>query len=240
MNLDIVLPCYNPIDSWVETIISSYQTLCKRLPDTNINIYLVNDGSGKKIKDSDIEYLNANIKSFHYISYYFNRGKGYALRKGVKKTKSEIVIFTDVDFPYEEDSLLKVYNVLVHKEADICLGIRDESYYEKVPPERVKLSKFLRYITRKLLSIPVNDTQCGLKGFNQRGKDIFLKTSIKRYLFDIEFIFLAARTQGIIFKPIEVKLKPGIVFSKINFKLLFKEILNFIFIFIRFRLIKSK
>ena len=65
---------------------------------------------------------------------------------------------------------------------------------------------------------------------NQKGKDIFLQTSIDRYLFDLEFIFLSARNKLNI-KTVEVELRPEIVLSKMNWKILLQEFGNFLKIF---------
>jgi hypothetical protein len=71
-----------------------------------------------------------------------------------------------------------------------------------------------------------------LKGFNQRGKEIFMQTSINRYLFDLEFVFLSARKKAII-KTIEVQLRPEVTLSTMNWKILLQEGGNFLKIFLR-------
>ena len=74
----------------------------------------------------------------------------------------------------------------------------------------------------------IYDTQCGLKAFNQKGKNIFLETTINRYLFDLEFVYLASNAEDIKIIPVNVQLKPGVVFSKMNFKVLRSELMSFI------------
>jgi hypothetical protein len=90
----------------------------------------------------------------------------------------------------------------------------------------------LRLLIRFFIQIPTDDTQCGLKGFNIKGKEVFLSTSIDRYLFDLEFIFLAAKKKLTIQK-VPVQLKKGIVLSKSNFGILSTELFNFLKIFLR-------
>ena len=73
-----------------------------------------------------------------------------------------------------------------------------------------------------LLRIPTDDTQCGLKGFNQVGREVFLSTTIQRYLFDLEFIFLAAQ-KNLRIATEEVQLRPDVILSKMNWKKLYQN-----------------
>ena len=229
--LDIVLPCYNPIGNWAQNIVNTVNNVSRQLPGVTLTVYLVNDGSLKGVHEQELALLQTKLPAFHYIHYQQNRGKGYALREGVKQTTAPICIYTDIDFPYTEESFLKIYRELLSGESDIAVGARDEDYYANVPATRVRISKTLRFFTRKMLFLPVNDTQAGLKGFNQRGREIFLKTTIDRYLFDLEFLFEAAKIPGIRITPLKVALKPGIIFSKMNSRILMNEGYSFFKIF---------
>lgn len=230
--LDIVLPCYNPIQNWAQNIINSVNNLTNLLPDTQFYVYLVNDGSSKGILEEDLNLLRQQLPAFTYINYPDNQGKGHALREGVKQINHDFCIYTDIDFPYTEDSFINIYEELRSGRADIVVGVRDEAYYANVPPTRVKISKTLRFFARKMLTLPVNDTQAGLKGFNRRGREAFLKTTINRYLFDLEFLFMAAKGRKLKIKPVNVTLKPGIVFSKMNSKILMTEGYSFVKLFL--------
>ena len=226
--LCIVLPCYNPQPGWVETIISTSNSILDKDPNILLEIILVNDGSTKGISPSDIKLLHSELPSFHYIHYKNNYGKGHALRMGVGSAEGKYIIVTDVDFPYEDEAVLEIYKRLLTGEADVCLGVRSERYYKKIPVFRKHLSKAFKYITRKVFKLPVSDTQCGIKGFNTKGREVFLQTSINRYLFDLEFVFLLSKACHLNVVPIDVKLKPGIVFSRISLKILVKESVNFL------------
>ncbi|MBO9701504.1 MAG: glycosyltransferase family 2 protein [Sporocytophaga sp.] len=224
--LDIVLPCYNPLDGWEVRINRSIKNLNEILPDLNINLIVVNDGS-PNIEQSSIDYLFKNLKSFQFNSYNENKGKGFALRKGLEYATSEIIIYTDVDFPFEEINIVEIYNKLKGKEADIIVGVRDQSYYSTVPKTRILISKIFKYFSAKLLNLSVTDTQCGLKGFNNLGKSIYSETTINRYLFDLEFIYLACKRKGVKLISHQVSLRKGVTFSNLNIKILTIESLSF-------------
>jgi glycosyltransferase involved in cell wall biosynthesis len=227
LDLDIVLPCYNPQKGWVEQIITAYASLSKQLGDIHIGLYIVNDGSTNQNVDADIALIKQQIPGLVYIPYKPNQGKGNGLRTGVAQTTAPLVIYTDIDFPYQEGSILAVYNQLLIKGGDVVIGVRPMSYYEKVPPARRVISKVLRFFIKLFIRIPTTDTQAGIKGFNERGKAVFLQTTIKRYLFDMEFIYLSERQKLKIYcQP--VHLREGVIFSHMNWRVLAIEGFNFL------------
>lgn len=221
--VSVVLPAYNPTENWKESLYN-FSAKIKANFDASVEFIVVNDGSKQNL-------TLENTNDVNMISYTENKGKGYALREGVKAANGELIIYTDIDFPYTHDSFLKIYSSLKGG-ADVAIGIRGEEYYTHLPRARVRISKLLRWFIKKFLRIPTDDTQCGLKGFNQRGKEVFLQTTINRYLFDLEFIFLAARNKLSI-KTVEVELRPEVTLSKMNWKVLTQEFGNFLKIFIK-------
>lgn len=231
--LSIVLPCYNPPLNWADRIVASVEYLNHALPDTQITVCLVNDGSTRNVNIEDFGKLADNMP-FRFISYTQNRGKGYALRQGVAACEdAEIIIFTDIDFPYQEADIVSMYEAICTEKWNILVGRRAENYYENVPKIRIFISKLLKFFIRFLLNIPINDTQCGLKGFDKIGKEIFLCTTIERYLFDLEFIYLAAKIKSIRLSSMEVELKPGIIFSRMNMNILLTEGWNFLKVWLK-------
>lgn len=226
-NLDIIIPCYNPLKDWHKSIVNSYNFISNVLLDTNIHIILVNDGSKVGVEDSDIEFLKENILNFTYLDLKDNNGKGFAVREGFKWSKSEFAIFTDVDFPYEEENLLEMYQKLKGG-ADIVLGNRNQDYYNKVPVFRKILSKTFKKLLKILFQIPTSDTQAGLKAFSTKGKKYVLETTTNRYLFDLELIKRAAKNKTIQFDYVGLKLKENIVLSKLSMVILVKEFKNLI------------
>lgn len=224
-SLDIVIPCFNPDPGWEDNLIQYYLNLSKELGEGCSTLILVNDGSTTEVTDAQIDKIKAAIPGTNYLEYPENKGKGHALRTGVQSSKSEFAIFTDVDFPYEIDSVVKVYRQLCDG-TDIALGYREQDYYSTVPLFRKLLSQALRWVLRYLLKLSITDTQCGLKGFNKSGKQVFLTTTINRFLFDLEFVMLSSKDTTISTKPVLVKLREGVVFSKVNMKVLCVELLN--------------
>ena len=226
--LSVILPCFNPRPDWFEIVMQDFLILEDE--QKKVELIIVNDGSSKNFTEAEVISFFLKQPAIKIISYSENKGKGYALREGVKQAQGDLIIYTDIDFPYTHDSFRKIYNPLKNEDADVAIGIRSEEYYAHLSKSRVRISKLLRWFIKKFLRIPTDDTQCGLKGMNQKGKQVFLQTTIDRYLFDLEFIFLSAR-QKLSVKTVEVELRPEIQLSKMNWKILLQEFGNFLKIF---------
>ncbi len=225
--LSVVLPCYQPAPDWQAQVLAGYQAVVAAAGHRP-ELLIVDDGNAAPIEQSAGE-LKAQIPEIRFLRYTPNRGKGYALRQGVAAAAGELLIYTDIDFPYRTESFAALYQQLLAGSADVAIGIKDTTYYESVPPARRFISKSLRRGIGLLLHMPVTDTQCGLKGFNSRGKEQFLATTINRYLFDLEFVarcFKKAIHLKVVALP--VTLRPGVTFRKMNYRLLWPEVKNFI------------
>lgn len=196
----------------------------------DIRLILVNDGSGKNAAEEIFQSLKKSVPELEWLGYPTNRGKGYALRKGVEMVRTDLCLLTDIDFPYTLESMLALEKILLEK-GGICVGYRPELYYKKVPFFRKILSQAFRWLIRKVLRLPVDDTQCGLKGFDRAGSSVFLKTTVNRFLFDLEFLILAKGKVPI--NPVHAVLREGIVFSSVRPSILIQESFNFLKILFR-------
>jgi glycosyltransferase involved in cell wall biosynthesis len=224
--VSFVLPSYNPPANWEHVVVENYQKLAV-LIEEDIEIVVINDGSILGHSEKSITYLGNNLELFKYIKYDTNAGKGYALRKGVAEAAGDLIIYTDIDFPYTNESILDIYKQL-KEGADIVIGVKDKAYYSAVPAARRVVSKLFRRLIRTFLSIPVTDTQCGLKGFRKECKYVFLGTTIDRYLFDLEFVYNSFKQKPPLkITPTFIVLKPGVVFRTVNMRIIAAELRNF-------------
>jgi glycosyltransferase involved in cell wall biosynthesis len=222
--VDIVLPCYNPNETWHEELCAFYDFI---RPFYAVNFIVVNDGSISGDPRAQVNTIREKGVPVSFISYSKNRGKGYALRQGVAASSAQFILYTDIDFPFTNDSMKEVLSTLTSGESNIVAGFRNDNYYEKnISAFRIQLSKTFRFFISDILRMPVTDTQCGLKGFDKKGKEKFLQTSINRYLFDFEFIYTAVKSDHLSISAVPVRLKENVVFSKMRFKILAQESIN--------------
>ncbi|MEQ1878853.1 MAG: glycosyltransferase family 2 protein [Bdellovibrionia bacterium] len=246
--IDIIFPCYNPPAGWVDQLVASCARIEELLPGRKINYILVDDGStkaggavgvrgieelgGRDVLAGEFETLKQRMPRMRIERYEVNRGKGFALRHAVALSQSPLCVFTDVDCPYEESSVAGLCMEL-EKGPDIVPGLRARDYYERVRFDRVLISKFVRLLLRMAFRLTVTDTQCGLKGFSSRGRELFLQTTIDRYLFDLEFLCLASSTRDIKIVPFTVRLKDNVAMSKFGAFVLMHEGMDFLKIWFR-------
>ncbi len=225
-SVDIVLPCYNPGAKWAEELVAFHGYAGHQF---NLNFIIVDDGSTRETVKQGLDLLERHNIPYQFISYPNNRGKGHALRLGVSRSQNAFTLYTDIDFPFTNQSTFNVLKTLTESENDVVAGFRNEAYYlKKMSGFRVFLSKSFRAFIKRFLHLRITDTQCGLKGFNANGREKFLQTKTNRYLFDFEFIYATSKSKSIKMEAVEVELKDNVQFSRMRPGVLFQELLNLI------------
>ena len=223
-DITIVVPVYNPHQAWEKILVTRDQELSNTMTDWSCSMALVNDGSQIHVTQEAIQYIKQHIPHLVYIHNTENHGKGFVLRQAISELNTPYILYTDIDMPFTVASMQAVMSQL--HSYDVVFGIKQQTYYEQLPLQRKMVSKILqRFIKILFPTLPVSDTQCGLKGMNALGKTIFMQTKIDRYLFDLEFILYASK-QRLKIKPIPVSLREGIVFGNMNYKILLQESKN--------------
>lgn len=227
-SLDVIVPCYNPPDGWEAALVQRFEAFQQAVADqyAPVRLLVVNDGSPRNATPAHFKQLLTLMPDAQVVTYVRNRGKGYALRQGVGASGAAYQVVTDADFPYTVESMVRLVQVL-RQQGGIVAGNRDTAYYERVPRFRRWLSKLLRWMLRRVLRQPVDDSQCGLKGFDAAGRAVFLDTTIDRFLFDLEFLMLA-NDEGVRVTAVPVHLREGVVFSKVGWRVLATEGRNFL------------
>jgi glycosyltransferase involved in cell wall biosynthesis len=231
--IDLVVPFYNPPVGWEFTVDQRMRDLRQAYPNMAFQLILVDDGS---VQNQQLELAFQKLKASDTLSQLIqlprNQGKGAALRAGIAQSTAAKTLFTDVDFPYDIQSMGSMIDAL-DQGADVALGHRQDDYYASVPWFRKGLSEWFRFVLKRLLHFPITDTQCGLKGMNEKGRRVFLATQIDRFLVDMEFIKLAVKDDALTVRPVVVHLREGVQFSKMGFSVLLQEGVNFVKLLLR-------
>ena len=137
-------------------------------------------------------------------------------------------IYTDGDFPFGWQCAAEAFDRL-NSGADVVMGVRGADYGNALHSLRKLISKGVRRLNRFLLGMPERylDTQAGMKAFRGAGKQAFLDTTVDTFLFDTEFILLAW-DRGLRIDTIPLTLRPGLSFSKMGWRTLFREFGHFL------------
>lgn len=227
ITIDIVLPIYNPHFEWEIDLMTNYNQLVDSLPSyISTRLILANDASTNNIGPS-LDKIQMQYSNTIVLSHTINKGKGQALRSGMIGSDADYILYTDYDFPYSVTSMIKMINEVVEHDHPIVIPKRNNTYYQNISKSRRLLSKFLQSVNKLLLRIPIADTQGGFKMFHKDLKSIFLKTTINRYLIDVDFLKKVHR-EGYTIHPVEVELRSDIVLTKVSNMKIKNELLDYL------------
>ena len=116
-------------------------------------IIIINDGS----QDNSKKIIEENRDLYdHFISYEKNRGKGFAVREGIKKSKGEYIIIQDADLEYEPRDIVKFLEMIQKFAPDVVLGSRFN--YDKFSKSHSILNKIGNLILTQTFNILYNTT----------------------------------------------------------------------------------
>ena len=194
IHLSVIIPAYNEEKRLASTLKEIDEYLKKQ--DYSSEIIVVNDGS-KDATAEVVRRLTQQIQNLKLIDNKVNRGKGYVVRQGLLAGKGEFRLFTDADNSTPINQIEKMWPEF-EKDYDIVIGSRDIKGAILDPPQpfhRRVLGKIFRLLTHLICGTwGIKDSQCGFKCFSERAaKDIFSRTKIDRWAFDVEVLALARR-----------------------------------------------
>ncbi len=193
IKLSIIIPCYNEKERFKEGILHFLNYLNNK--KYQWELILVNDGS----KDETLKLMeemsrkNENVK---VISYKINKGKGHAIKVGVKKARGDIILFSDLDHsvPISTiESFFKYFNngyqvVVGSRRVEGSKFIRKQNFL------RENLGRGFTLLVRIFVDWKIKDATCGFKAFtNEAAKRIFSSVSIYGWAFDAEILFLCKK-----------------------------------------------
>ncbi len=197
MDLSVIMPVYNEIKT-IEEVIS-------RVKATGFanEIILVDDGSS----DGSTEILKQyrDQPGFQVILCEVNRGKGAAVREGIKAAKSKYAIIQDADFEYDPQDYAKLMPVIESGEADVVYGSRfmenNRTYYFR----SLAANKLLTFLTNVLYHTKLTDMETCYKLFEvEKVREIPLHS--RRFEFEPELTTkLLKRGYKIVEVPISFK-----------------------------------
>lgn len=104
-SLTIVLPLYKPTGNWIPQFIKDIKEVNAELSGERLQYIVVHDGPAAEDVNAAFKLLKKEFGNFQFLQYEENRGKGYALRHGVKAALSPHVLLIDFDFPYQIENI---------------------------------------------------------------------------------------------------------------------------------------
>jgi len=188
--ISIVIPTYRGA-SILEKQLPLYIAYMKaHHPD--FEIIIVDDGSDDAGRTAGL----AEQYSCKYIHFPKNRGKGTAVKAGMLAAGGSILLFTDVDIPFQYQNISDFIATLEKEDVDLVVGDRtlaESSYFKRISVLRKAGSDVFSLIVSRVFTDGLHDTQCGLKAFKRAaGRQLFSETVITGFAFDVEILYLAS------------------------------------------------
>ena len=196
-NLSIIIPLYNEEKRLKKSLISLIKFI-KIKPKKKIEIIFISDGSTDSTNKIISLFIKENkkiLKSF-LIKYAKNVGKGYAIKKGILKSKNDWILICDADMSVDPNQFNIWYRnkKIIDKNKAYFGSRRHEKSNVKSSIVRKTLGLIFILFIRILLNIRLKDSQCGFKIFHRSyALKIFKKISSFRFAFDIELTILLTK-----------------------------------------------
>ncbi len=168
--ISIIIPCYNESEN-IPILMQKIDKVVQELIGNgaeNIECIIVNDGS----TDNTTEILEKLSSQYNYLTCIHlekNRGQSYALWKGLKQSKGDVIVILDGDLQNNPEDIPKLINELEH--ADFVQGFRENRQDTWL---RSWVSRQANKLLRYILDMPVRDTGCALKAMKRDCLDFII------------------------------------------------------------------
>ncbi len=160
--ISIIIPFYNE-EKNIPLLLQEIDGAMKK-EGTEFEVILIDDGSEHKIDSSQLD-----SEHVHLFEHRKRRGKGEALRTGIKHAKGEIFVFMDGDLQDDPADIAKFLQK-INGGADFVNGIREirkDTFLIKM------YSFFANIVLRNFFHSPYSDINCGFKMFKKETLDEF-------------------------------------------------------------------
>lgn len=183
MNIVVMIPSLNPDAALVDYV--------KELSAQDFTqIVVINDGSPKKYKT--IFARLAKLPRCKVLSHKVNRGKGCALKTGMKYVRSRFpdclgVVTADADGQHTAKDVLRVAGELEADGSHLVLGSRDFNQPD-IPPRSRFGNKLTSLVFAAMFGQKLMDTQTGLRGIPMSMIPTMLAVKGDRYEYEMNML----------------------------------------------------
>jgi len=237
--LSVIIPAYKQERTIKKDLASIDRTLAEGLPsEYDYEIICVVDGSPDRTLD---EAKKARSKKVKILSYRKNKGKGYAVRYGMKSAKGDLISFLDAGMDISPKGIMMLMAHMDWYDADVIVGSKRHPVSKvSYPPLRHILSVGYHLGSKILFGLPLTDTQSGIKVFKRQVvEEILPRLLVERYAMDIEILAVSRHVgfKRIYEAPIEVEFDKAS--SVIDWATSFKMAWDTLAVFWRLKVLRS-
>lgn len=165
-------------------------------------VIFVNDGSKDRTRELLLNFQKNYSGKIHskalieVISYQKNRGRGFAVREGLKNVKTDYGLYMDADFSIPFKNIFR-FTPYMRKDFDLLIGSK-----KKPGAKAIQNRSFVRrvvgyghsIVASLILGVFCWDFQGGFKIFSRRFiNEVVPQSIMERWGLDMEVVFLAKR-----------------------------------------------
>ena len=127
MKLSVIVPAYNE-ERYIGRVLKKLKSLNLKSLKLGREIIVVNDGSSDRTASIASSFCGRGIR---LINLRKNRGKGAAIRAGLKEATGSIIIIQDADLEYNPDEIIDVIRPIADRKAAVVYGSRYLNHLQK-------------------------------------------------------------------------------------------------------------
>ncbi len=162
-SLSLFLPAWNE-EEYVERAVSRAVKVLDRLTD-DWEIIVVNDASTDRTKEL-AEGLHREDERVRVVSHEVNQKLGGAMKTGFASSTKDVVIYSDMDLPFDLDELERALHLLEYLEADMICAFRFDRTSEG--SKRIVYSFVYNALISVLFGVNVKDINFSFKVVHRR------------------------------------------------------------------------
>ncbi|MCX6706184.1 MAG: glycosyltransferase family 2 protein [Candidatus Woesebacteria bacterium] len=189
--LSVIVPAYKQEKTIKKDLENIEETIKEGLGESyDYEIICVVDGELDKTREEAMKVKSPKVKIF---SYKENKGKGFAVRYGMKQAKGDLISFLDAGMDISPKGIMMLMAHMDWYNADIIVGSKKHPVSRVNYPFIRRLLSFGYHLGIKVLfDLPLTDTQSGIKIFKREVVEKILpRLLVKTYAMDIEFLAVA-------------------------------------------------
>ena len=174
MNLSIIIPAYNEVES-LTILVKEIELVLKK--KYTYEIIIIDDGSTDDTWSVIKTLLDKNVKG---IKFRKNMGKSAALDVGFLYANGNVVITMDADLQDDPKEIPALYNMVKDEGYHLVSGWKKRRLD---PLSKTVPTKLYNWATRIMSGIYLHDFNCGLKAYSiDVIKDVRLSGEMHRYI----------------------------------------------------------
>jgi len=191
--LSIVIPAYNEAGRLPQSL-QQLREFFDEHP-LEVEILVMVERSKDNTLSMALEAVGEDAR-FRIIDNLVQRGKGYAVRCGMRQTIGDIIVFMDADLSTPLEEILDFLDYLQgFPEVDVLIGSRELAQSRVEKPQnalRRNMGRTFNKLVQHYGIAGITDTQCGFKAFRRdAAREIFARQKLDGFAFDVEVLMLA-------------------------------------------------